>query len=98
MGRLSAGAGALQRRLQRRAGFDGHLPVGDPRKRSDRVAVLLAGHKPYLWPFTLERVGRHAPPDLDVCVVSSGLFSPGLDRIAADNGWSYGWSRSPRLA
>ncbi|RXT04586.1 hypothetical protein EIZ39_19785 [Ammoniphilus sp. CFH 90114] len=61
----------------------------DRRKRSEKLLVVLAGYKEYLWPFTLERIAHYAPKDLDVCLTSSGLYSQKLADMAERNNWSY---------
>ncbi|KAF0996460.1 hypothetical protein [Geobacillus sp. TFV-3] len=61
----------------------------DRRKNSDQLLIVLAGYKPYLWPFTLERIARHAPSNLDICLVSSGLYSEELANWAEHHHWSY---------
>lgn len=64
----------------------------------DRVAVVLAGYKEWLWPFTLERVFRAAPADLDVCIVSAGKRDARLMQLAAEHGASYLWSKRNSVA
>ncbi|MBB6692223.1 hypothetical protein H7B90_12500 [Cohnella xylanilytica] len=61
----------------------------DRRKNSKKVLVILAGYKSYLWPYTLERVARYAPSDLDICLCSSGIYSAELDKMAENRQWSY---------
>lgn len=56
---------------------------------SDRLLVVLAGHKPLLWPLTLERFRRALPDGVDACLVTPGVDRPELDAWARDAGWSY---------
>lgn len=50
--------------------------------------MLLAGHKPELWPLTLARVAGTVPADVDVCLVTPGVERPELARLAERHGWS----------
>jgi hypothetical protein len=62
----------------------------DDRSRGrERLLTILAGHKPYLWPWTLDRIINAVPPDLDVCIVTPGVLQNPLREMAAENGWSY---------
>jgi hypothetical protein len=56
--------------------------------KASRLAVILAGYKPDLWPATLARIARFRPADLDVCLVCPGRRVPELERLAAAQGWS----------
>ncbi len=56
---------------------------------STEALVILAGHKPDLWPWTLPRVARHVPPHVDVCLVTPGVEVPELRQFAARHGWSW---------
>jgi hypothetical protein len=76
------------RRLQRRINVTGAHRFVDRRRGADRLVMILAGYKDYLWPHTLARLERHAPADADVCLVSAAVESPALDRLAERNGWS----------
>jgi len=51
--------------------------------------LVIAGFKEFLWPATLERVGRFAPADADVCLLSAGIRLPELAALAERFGWSY---------
>lgn len=56
---------------------------------SDRALIVLGGHKRFLWEHTLTRVARHAPKDLDVCLVTPGVDHPELEALASRHSWSY---------
>lgn len=76
------------RRAQRRYNLRGAHDFADRRRGGDRLIIVLAGHKPYLWPYSIGRLERFAPADADVCLVSPGVASDELDRVAERNGWS----------
>ena len=61
----------------------------DRRKYADKLCLILAGYKPHLYEDVFERIGRYIPEDIDVCIVSSGLYSTALAEIAEKNTWSY---------
>ena len=75
-------------RLQRHMNFAGDHEFTDRRRGSETLVLVLAGYKPHLWPYTLTRLERQARGDVDVCIVSSGMPSEELDRLAERNGWS----------
>jgi hypothetical protein len=76
------------RRLQRRINVTGAHRFVDRRGGSDKLIVILAGYKSYLWPYTLARLERHIPDGFDVCLVSPAVESAELDRMAERRGWS----------
>lgn len=62
----------------------------DNRKRDvEKVCFVLAGYKDYLWENVFERLQHFLPEDVEVCILSSGVFVPELAAIAKENGWSY---------
>jgi hypothetical protein len=56
---------------------------------SASLIVVLAGYKPKLWPLTLRRVAKYAPPDAAVCVVTAGKFDRDLEKFCDELGWCY---------
>lgn len=69
--------------------FSGSYTFINRSKESQRLLILLAGYKSFLWPFTLDRIAKFVPSDIDVCIVSSGLYSAPLAELAERHGWSY---------
>ena len=61
----------------------------DRRKNSNKLCMILAGYKSYLYEDVFERLIKYMPQDLDVCIVSSGLYSKELEEIANAQSWSY---------
>ncbi|MBP3503389.1 MAG: hypothetical protein J6K42_07985 [Clostridia bacterium] len=59
------------------------------KKDYNKMCIILAGYKPYLWDDIFERISKYIPKDIDVCIVSSGLYSEELSEIAKKNDWSY---------
>ena len=58
-------------------------------KDSKDLCIILAGYKGFLWDEVFYRIKKFAPPKMDVCVISSGLFSNELNEICEKNQWSY---------
>ncbi|GAB1545547.1 hypothetical protein NUACC21_82230 [Scytonema sp. NUACC21] len=79
----------VNRRCVRWLNFTGSHKFINRSQGSDRLLLILAGYKSFLWPLTLTRIAEFAPPDMDVCVLSSGLYSEQLAEIAEAYGWSY---------
>jgi hypothetical protein len=86
-------AGELYRRTRTAAGtkwrHTGRHRFIDRSHGSDRALLILGGHRPYLWPHTLSRLGRHTPADIDVCLVTAGVDHPELEELASQHAWSY---------
>lgn len=55
----------------------------------EKVCIILAGYKDYLYPFVFERIKRFSESDIDICVASSGIYSSDLSKICESNSWSY---------
>jgi hypothetical protein len=50
---------------------------------------VLAGYKEFLWDMVFYRLKLFIPKNIDVCIVSSGLYSSRLLKICKNNNWSY---------
>lgn len=61
----------------------------DRRKDSTQLLIILAGYKSFLYEDVFSRVKAFTPKELDICIISSGLFDEELERIARENNWSY---------
>lgn len=78
--------------------FSGSYSFIDRSKGNQRLLVILAGYKDFLWSLTIDRMARFLPSDIDVCVVSSGLFSTGLVAMAERYGWSYLYTEANKVS
>lgn len=67
--------------------FKGHFE--NRSREMEKLCIILAGYKDFLYDDVFLRILKFAPTDMDVCVVSSGLFSDTLSRMCSDNKWSY---------
>ena len=72
-----------KRRLTKKYVFE------DRRKKSRYACLILAGYKEELWDNVFARITAYVPEDVDVCIVSSGVYSKRLSEIAQKNCWSY---------
>ena len=61
----------------------------DRKKDRSTVLLILAGYKPLIWDDIFARVEKFAPSDIDICIISSGLYDEKLAGIAQKNNWSY---------
>lgn len=56
---------------------------------SDKLCIVLAGYKEFLWDNVFLRLKKYCPKDVDICIISSGLYSEKLSEICEKNNWSY---------
>jgi hypothetical protein len=68
---------------------DEGIQFTDRRAATKEAIVVLAGYKQYAWGNVFGRLERFAPPDMDVVVVSAGVFIDELAAICERNNWSY---------
>lgn len=61
----------------------------DRKKNYEKVCFVLSGYKEFLWDSVFERIRRFLPDDVEVCILSSGVYNVQLDKLAKNNGWSY---------
>ncbi len=61
----------------------------DRRRKLSKACFVLSGYKEFLWDIVFGRLKQFVPEDVDVCILSSGMYSERLSRIARENGWSY---------
>lgn len=67
----------------------GEYSFVDRRKEKDKCCFILAGYKEFLWEKTFCRIEQFIDEDIDVCIISSGIYSKRLEKIAEQNEWSY---------
>lgn len=67
----------------------GRYTFVDRSKHSERLCIILAGYKEFLYPSVLGRIERFAPKDMDICVLTSGIVSSPLISWCERCGWSY---------
>lgn len=75
--------------FNRKKRIKGKYKFIDRKKDSDKLCIILAGYKEFLYDDVFGRIKKYIPKDIDVCIVSSGLYSDKLNSIASENDWSY---------
>lgn len=58
-------------------------------KGCDKLCIVLAGYKEFLYPAVFGRLKRYLSNNIDVCIITSGLFSEKVDILCKKNKWSY---------
>ena len=61
----------------------------DRKKNSENLCIVLAGYKEFLYPAVLGRLKQYSPENMDICIISSGVWSETLNKICEENSWSY---------
>lgn len=69
--------------------FKFHGQVKNRSKDSEKLCIILAGYKEFLYNEVFQRIEKYTPQDIDVCVVTSGLYSEVIDAMCETNNWSY---------
>ena len=74
---------------QRKKRVKGKYKFINRKNDNKKLCIILAGYKKFLWEDVFGRIEKYAPKDIDFCIVSSGLYSEDLAKIAEKNNWSY---------
>ena len=94
--------GMISRKISNRwikwLNFSGSHTFIDRSKGQERLLIVLAGYKSFIWPLTLARLAKFVPADMDVCIVSSGLYSASLAELATSSSWSYLYTKDNKVA
>lgn len=69
--------------------FDYHGTFFDRKQGKEYLCIILAGYKEFLYPTFFERIEKCCEANIDICVVSSGVYSEKLKSICERNNWSY---------
>lgn len=59
------------------------------KKNYQKVCFVLSGYKQFLWDEVFTRLKKFCPDDVEVCILSSGVYAEELSDIALKNDWSY---------
>jgi hypothetical protein len=89
---------ALKRRFRAARNFRGKFTCSKRGQDQTYLLLIVAGHKPGLWPLVFPRVLRFVPKTWDVCICAPGADSLKLRRIAEENDWSYLHTTDNQLA
>ena len=66
-------------------------------KNRKKLCIVLAGYKQPIWEDVFDRLKASVPENIDVCVLSSGLYNEELDSLCRNNDWSYIYTRKNQL-
>lgn len=55
----------------------------------DKLCIVLAGYKSFLYESVFDRLTKYVNDDIDVCIITSGLYSKEISSICEKNNWSY---------
>lgn len=69
--------------------FDYSGKYYDRSKGREKLCIILAGYKEYLFGDVFSRIIKYKPEDIDVCIVSSGKHSDILKNLCETHDWSY---------
>lgn len=61
----------------------------DRSQNQEYLCILLAGYKEFSYSSVIGRIKKYIPKNIDMCVISSGLYSEQLDKMCEENNWSY---------
>lgn len=80
-----------QRKLNKKeqAKLKGKYKFVNRSKNSDDLCIILAGYKEFLWKYVFVRIEKFIPKEIDVCIVSPGMFNEKLAKLCEKNNWSY---------
>lgn len=69
--------------------FSGEYHFIDRSKGKEKLLIILAGYKSFLWESVFGRVKRYAASDMDVCVLTAGYQNDELVSLCEREEWSY---------
>ena len=77
------------RAAEERRAFSWHGSFEDRQKGHKKMCMVLAGYKSFLYGATMERLKAYIDPDIDVCIITSGIFSEEIQQLCEKENWSY---------
>lgn len=79
----------FKRNLKYKKRTKGRYIFENRKKDYSKLCIIIAGYKPFLYEAVFGRIKKYIPKDIDVCVVSSGVYDNKLSDISKENNWSY---------
>ena len=76
-------------KVNERISFTKNYVFENRSNNNDSLCVILAGYKEFLWDNVFDRFNKFSEDNIDICIVSSGLYSKKLSKIAEEYEWSY---------
>lgn len=81
--------GVLKQNIKKQLYTKGKFVFEKRNENKDELVLLLDGYKPFLYDAVISRMEQFVPDDMEICIVSSGLYDERLSKRAKDNNWSY---------
>lgn len=79
----------IYRKIKKKYKLYGRYKFEDRKKDNEKLCIVIAGYKPFLYDTIFERIKKFIPDDIDVCIVSSGKYDENLSKIAKEYNYSY---------
>ena len=79
----------VQKNYKRYERLKYHGKFIDRSKKFDKLCIVLAGYKEYLYPAVFGRLEVYIEQGIDVCIITSGKWSQEIDALCKKNSWSY---------
>ena len=78
--------------------FDGEYRFINRSKGKEKLLIVLAGYKQYLWESVFSRIKKYAASDMDICVLTAGYANEELVELCKKEDWSYLHTLENKLA
>lgn len=78
--------------------FEGAYQFIDRSKSKEKLLMVLAGYKEYLWDAVFSRIKAYLPEDIDVCIMTAGYENERLKKYCEEEDWSYLWTSENKLS
>ena len=78
--------------------FDGEYQFINRSKGCEKLLIVLAGYKQYLWDSVFSRIKKYVPSDMDICVLTAGYANEELRELCEKEEWSYLYTTQNKLA
>lgn len=78
--------------------FDGEYTFINRSKDKEKLLIVLAGYKQYLWDSVFRRIKKYAPSDIDICILTAGYANKELMELCEREEWSYLHTKENKLA
>lgn len=72
-----------------RRNFKCHARFENRQKGYKKLCIVLAGYKSFLYDNVFARLKKYLDEDIDVCIITSGIFSKEVQQMCKKEGWSY---------
>lgn len=88
---------SIERKLEE-DNFAGEYEFIDRSGKKEKLLMILAGYKDYLWDSVFSRIRKYISDDMDVCVMTAGYENPVLKEMCEKEGWSYLYTFENKLS